>query len=174
MTFSRDLVVSPVYRHFWLQKMSRNMSNIKIPKKWFFQGILSFLLFQDILCIQKCLETGKRQNPLTFSYSTNFCTIWPSCVPQAQGEAWEVYPWKMYPPMWVVRSVALEVYHLDDLTRFSGPGPSTVKSLKARKLNSKCFNYKVGDQSARKLSGQQRGAVAEYLQVAFHSQFGFP
>ena len=30
----------------------------------YFQGILSFLLFLDTFRIQKCLETGIRQNPL--------------------------------------------------------------------------------------------------------------
>ena len=32
------------------------------------QGIWSFLMFLDTFRIQKCLETGKRQNPLKSHY----------------------------------------------------------------------------------------------------------
>ena len=52
--YSRDFVISPVFDTF----------KIWWPHPCHIQSILSFLLFPDTFRIQKCLETGKRQNPL--------------------------------------------------------------------------------------------------------------
>ena len=72
--FSRDFVISPVYKHFLDSKVSGNRKNDQILwENHYFQGILSFLLFIDTFCIQKCLETEKRPNPLKKSiFSRDF------------------------------------------------------------------------------------------------------
>ena len=82
-------------RHFWLQKkMPRNMRNNNIPWKKMAcsRDFVVSPVSRHFNCIQKCPERGKQQNPLTFSISSNSCTIRPSRAPQARGKAWEVYP----------------------------------------------------------------------------------
>ena len=50
--FSRDLVVLPVSRHFFVRKVSRNSQTTKSLEIMTFQGILLFLLFLDTFHIQ--------------------------------------------------------------------------------------------------------------------------
>ena len=50
--FSRDLVVLPVSRHFFVRKVSRNSQTTKSLEIMTFQGILLFLLFLDTFLIQ--------------------------------------------------------------------------------------------------------------------------
>ena len=79
--------------NFFTNEMSRNMINNKVA--WindFPKGFCHFFCFWTFYCIQKCLETGQQKHPLTFSISSNSCTIRPSRAPQARGKAWEVYP----------------------------------------------------------------------------------
>ena len=62
--YSRDFVISPVLDTF----------KIWWPHPCHIQSILSFLLLPDTFRIQKCLETGKRQNPLKKNhYFKGFC-----------------------------------------------------------------------------------------------------
>ena len=73
--------------------------NDQIPwkKNNFIQGILSFILFLNTFCIQKCLETEKRPNPLKkslFSRELEHGT-WNM---ELEHGTWEVYPWEVYPP----------------------------------------------------------------------------
>ena len=85
--------------NFFTKKMSRNMINNKVA--WindFPKGFCHFFCFWTFYCIQKCLETGQQKHPMTFSISSNSCTIRPSPAPQARGKAWEVYPLWVYPP----------------------------------------------------------------------------
>ena len=89
---------------------------------------MSFLLFLDIFCIQKCLETENSQIPwqnhyfqMILSFFLFLDTFWIQKCPETekrpitvplisvpfQREAWEVYP--------------LEVYYPDDTTRLCRP-----------------------------------------------------
>ena len=62
MIFFKGFGRLSVSRHFWIQKVSLNRRNDKISwKLWFSQRIWLFFQFPENL---KCLETGKRQNPL--------------------------------------------------------------------------------------------------------------
>ena len=72
--YSKDLVVSQVYRHFPYSRelvVSMFLDTFRIQRIWSLflfidtfgiQGIWSFLLYPDTFHIQKCLETVK-QNP---------------------------------------------------------------------------------------------------------------
>ena len=62
--YSKDLVVSPVYRFI---PCSKELVVSMFPDTFRIQRIWSNLLFLDTFHNQKCLETVKRQNPLKYS-----------------------------------------------------------------------------------------------------------
>ena len=58
------------------------------------QGMLSFLLFLDTFSIQRILPFLLFLNTFRLMFDRSP----PNWAPQARSKAWEVYPWKLYPP----------------------------------------------------------------------------
>ena len=123
MACSRYFGVSPVSSYLFITKNVRKHEKLQSPlNKWLSQGILSFLLFLDILLHSKVSRNRKTTKPLEFLHFLQFLhnSTKPSAAGAKQGmrsvpvisvpsrnEAWEVYP--------------LEVYYPDDPTRLCRP-----------------------------------------------------
>ena len=64
MTFSRDFVVSPVSRHFWIGEVCRNRKTTKffVVQNHSRQGEYPWIRQEGVTQYKNCLEIGKRQN----------------------------------------------------------------------------------------------------------------
>ena len=96
MTFSRDFVVSPVSRHFWIGEVCRNRKTTKffVVQNHSRQGEYPWIRQEGVTQYKNCLEIGKRQNRsrthafkilVHFFSKMNYC---PTHQASAKGLVW--------------------------------------------------------------------------------------